>query len=142
MAKGFVAKIEITINVAPEKVWEALTKPEMVKQYLFGTNLVTDWTVGGPIIYKGEWEGRPYEDKGKVLEFVPHARIVSTYWSNMSGLPDVPENYNTIVTELEEVNGGTKLTLTQDNNATEEKRDHSQKNWTMVLEKMKEILEK
>lgn len=141
-SKGLVAKIEITIKAEPEKVWEALTKPEIVKEYLFGTNLVTDWTVGGPIIYKGEWEGKPYEDKGTVLEFTPTTKMVSTYWSVMSGLPDVPENYNTITYELEAVDGGTKLTLLQDNNATEEKRDHSQKNWTMVLEKMKEILEK
>ncbi|MBI5530496.1 MAG: SRPBCC domain-containing protein [Candidatus Doudnabacteria bacterium] len=141
-AKGLVAKVELTIKATPEKVWEALTKPEIVKQYLFGTNLVTDWTIGGPIVYRGEWEGKTYEDKGTVLEFIPNKKMVSTYWSSMGGLPDSPENYNTITTELTEIEGGTKVTLLQDNNATEEKRDHSQKNWTMVMEKMKEILEK
>ncbi len=142
MPKGFIAKIEFTINATPEKVWEALTKPEIVKEYLFGTNLVTDWVVGGPISYQGEWEGKPYEDKGTVLEFTPPSKIVSTYWSSMGGLPDAPENYNTLTYELESVDGGTKLTLLQDNNSTEEKRDHSQRNWTLVLNKMKEILEK
>ena len=142
MSKGFIAKIELTINATPEKVWEALTKPEIVKEYLFGTNLVTDWSVGGPISYQGEWEGKAYEDKGTVLEFTPPSKMVSTYCSTMGGLPDAPENYNTLTYELESVDGGTKLTLLQDNNSTEEKRDHSQQNWTMVLNKMKEILEK
>ncbi len=142
MHKGLIAKIELVINAPPEKIWEALTKPEIVKEYLFGTNLVTDWAVGGSISYQGEWDGKPYEDKGTVLEFVPHAKMVSTYWSSMGGLPDEPENYNTLTYELESVGSGTKLTLLQDNNSTEEKRVHSQQNWTMVLNKMKEILEK
>ena len=76
MAKGHVAKAEIEINASKENVWHALTDPEMIKQYLFGTTVTTDWKVGSPITYQGEWEGKKYEDKGKILEFEKEKKIV------------------------------------------------------------------
>ena len=58
MNETFIAKTSITINAPKSKVWDALTKPELIKQYLFGTEVTTDWQVGSPIIYKGIWEGK------------------------------------------------------------------------------------
>jgi uncharacterized protein YndB with AHSA1/START domain len=141
MDKGLVAKAEIVIKASPAKVWEALTKPELIKQYLFGTEAVSDWRAGSPIAYKGVWQGTPYEDKGQVLRAEPGRLLASTYWSSMSGLPDAPENYNTVTYELTPADGGTKLTVTQDNNSTEESRGHSEKNWTLVLQGLKRLLE-
>jgi uncharacterized protein YndB with AHSA1/START domain len=114
----------------------------MVKEYLFGTQVESDWKVGSPITYKGEWQGKKYEDKGKILELEPNKKLVSTYWSSMSGKPDTPENYQTVAYELSPDGDGTKLTITQDNNATEEGKEHSESNWNGVLVKMKELLEK
>ena len=54
----------IDVNAPAAKVWEALTNPEIVKKYFFGTNVKTDWKVGSPIIWEGEWEGKSYRDKG------------------------------------------------------------------------------
>jgi uncharacterized protein YndB with AHSA1/START domain len=123
-------------------VWDALTKPELIKQYLFGTDVTTDWKVGSPITYKGEWKGKPYEDKGKILEVEPGKRLVSTFWSSQAGLPDTPENYNTIRYELSPAGDGTRLTITQDNNADEEAASHSEQNWRTVLDGMKKLLER
>jgi len=53
----------------------------------------------------------------------------------------VPENYNTVTYELSGANGGTKLTITQDNNESEESAQHSEQNWNAVLAKMKQLLE-
>lgn len=53
MNHPFVAKATSTINAPAAKVWEALTKPDMIKQYLFGTKVTTDWRVGRPITYEG-----------------------------------------------------------------------------------------
>lgn len=136
-----IATSTIKVNAPASKVWEALTNPDMVKQYFFGTNLKTDWKVGGPISYSGEWQGKAYEDKGTVLEFVPEKRMVSTYWSSMGGLPDVPENYKTITTELYEENGVTTVTISQDNNETAESAKHSEGNWGMVLAGLKKLVE-
>jgi uncharacterized protein YndB with AHSA1/START domain len=142
MNETFIAKTSITINAPKSKVWDALTKPELIKQYLFGTEVTTDWQVGSPIIYKGIWEGKAYEDKGKVLENEPEKLLVSTFWSALSGKPDLPENYQTVRYELASDGSGTRLSLTQDNNASQEEADHAEQNWNMVMTGMKKLLEK
>ncbi len=142
MTKGLTAKAEIVINAPTSKVWEALVTPEIIKKYMFGTEAVSDFKQGSSIIYRGEWEGKKYEDKGKILEVVPEKLFVSTYWSSMGGRPDTEENYSTVIYELSGNSGYTKLAITQDNNLTEESRAHSEKNWNMVLQLIKDLLEK
>ena len=141
MSKPFVAKATVAINAPTSRVWDALTKPDLIKQYLFGTEVTTDWRVGSPITYEGTWEGKAYKDKGKVLQVEPGKLLVSTFWSSLSGSPDVPENYQTVRYELSAEGGGTRLTVVQDNNATREDANHSEQNWKMVLSGMKELLE-
>jgi len=141
MNNTFVAKATITINAPAARVWDALTQPELIKRYLFGTQVTTDWRVGSPIVYEGTWEGKAYRDKGKVLQVEPGKLLVSTFWSSLSGLPDVPENYQTVRYELSTEGSGTRLTVSQDNNATQEDANHSAQNWNMVLDGIKSLLE-
>ena len=136
-----IAKATITINAPTSKVWDALVKPELIKQYLFGTEVTTDWKVGSPIKYKGVWQGKAYEDKGRVVQFVPGKLIVSTFWSSLEGLPDTPENYKTVRYELTGQGNQTQLTITQDNNDSEEAARHSEQNWQMVLGGIKKVVE-
>ena len=142
MPKGFVARKSIIIQVPPARVWEALTKPELIKQVMFGTEVISDWQVGSTIAYKGNWQGRSYEDKGKILQMIPGRLFQSTYWSSMGGFEDKPENYATVTYELEAKDRSTQLTVSQDNNDSEEAREHSEKNWETVLQTMKRLLEK
>ena len=114
----------------------------MIKQYLFGTNVVTNWKVGSTILYRGVWQGKPYEDKGKILQLIPEKRFQSTFWSSLAGKEDKPENYNTVTYELEAKNHDTVVTVSEDNVLSEEERVHSEGNWRMVLEAMKKMLEK
>ena len=141
MNNTFVAKATIAINAPAARVWDALTQPEIIKRYLFGTQVTTDWRVGSPIVYEGTWEGKAYQDKGKVLQVEPGKLLVSTFWSSLSGLPDVPENYQTVRYELSAEGSGTRLTVMQDNNATQEDANHSAQNWNMVLDGIKKLLE-
>jgi uncharacterized protein YndB with AHSA1/START domain len=141
MDDTYIAAATVTINAPTSKVWDALTQPELIKQYLFGTEVTTDWRVGSPITYRGTWEGQEYEDRGKILQIEPGKLLVSTYWSAFSGLPDVPENYQTVRYELAAEGSGTRLTITQDNNATQEAASHSEQNWKMVLDGLKKLLE-
>lgn len=141
MSKAHIAKATITIDAPASKVWDALTKPELIKQYLFGTQVSTDWRVGSPITYRGEWQGKAYEDKGKIVEIEPGRRLVSTFWSSLGGLPDSPENYNTVRYELSPEGAGTRLSITQDNNASQEAASHSEQNWRMVLDGIKKLVE-
>jgi uncharacterized protein YndB with AHSA1/START domain len=136
-----IAKATATINAPASKVWDALVKPELIKQYLYGTDVTTDWKVGSPITYKGVWQGKAYEDKGKVVQFVPGKLIVSTFWSSLESLPDTPENYKTVRYELAGQGNQTLLTITQDNNASEADARHSEQNWQMVLGGIKKLLE-
>ena len=143
MSRGFEAVKTVTIDAPRSDVWDALTKPEKVKQYMHGTNLTTDWKQGSPISWKGEWKGKAYEDKGEVLEVEPQKRLQYTHWSPMGGSEDKPENYHTVTYELAGDNGKTALTLTQDNNATQEEADKmAEDNWGPVLEGLKQVAEK
>jgi uncharacterized protein YndB with AHSA1/START domain len=142
MKTDHVAKAAITIRAEVEKVWDALTNPALITQYLFGTVAHSEWKKGSPITYKGVWEGKAYEDKGVILDIVPNTRLVSTYWSSMSGKPDTPDQYNTVTWEIAHANGETTLRVTQDNNPTQESADHSASNWASVLKSVKALLEK
>ena len=141
MDDKFIARAKTTINAPASNVWEALTKPELIKQYMFGTDVISDWKVGSPIIYRGEWQGKPFEDKGKILEVKPGKSLVSTHWSPLSGVPDSPENYHTVTYTLSEKEGKTEVTLTQDNNASEEEKAHSEQNWNQMLDGLKKLVE-
>ncbi len=141
MNENRIAKASVLINAPVSRVWEALTQPELIKQYLFGTEVTTDWQVGSPITYHGVWQGKTYTDKGKVLQVEPGRKIVSTFWSALSGVPDQPENYKTVQYELFNQGSATRLTVTQDNNSSEEEAQHSTQNWQGVLEGIKKLLE-
>ncbi len=141
MSDPSIAKVSTLIHAPVSEVWRALTDPELIRQYLFGTQAVTDWKIGSSIRWKGEWQGKTYEDKGTILKVVPERLLVNTYWSSMAGLPDTPENYKMVTYELEPVDGGTLLTLTQDNNTSEEDKTHSEQNWKMVLDGLKKLVE-
>ncbi len=139
----FTAQSEAVINAPASLVWQALTDPALVKQWLFGTDMtVTEWRVGGQIRYRGEWEGKTYEDKGEILAIEPEKKLVATYWSSMSGTADAPENYQTVSYILTPDGSGTKLQIIQDNNKDAKSAEHSAGNWKMVLDNMKKIIEK
>ena len=136
-----ISKASTTINAHAEKVWDALTNPEIVKQYFFGTNQQSDWKVGSDITWTGEWEGKHYRDKGKILDIVPGKRLQYTYFSSMTGEADKPENYRTVTFDLGANGKSTEITITQDNNKSEESRAHSEQNWKMILGEMMKLLE-
>jgi uncharacterized protein YndB with AHSA1/START domain len=141
MREDFIAKVDIFLEAPRAKVWEALTDPDQVARYLHGTHVESDWKVGGPISWKGEWNGRRYEDRGRILEVEPPHRLATTYWSSLSGQPDVPEHHKVLRHVLYEERGGTRLVLTTENNATAQEARHAEENWRGVLGTLKAILE-
>lgn len=141
MKNTLIAQAHITTNAPIAKVWDALVNPEMIKRYMFGTNAVSDWKEGSPIVWKGEWEGKPYEDKGMILQLKPERVLQYSHFSPLSGQADVPTNYHTVTIELSSEEKGTLLLLSQDNNSTEEDREHSEKMWGMMLTGIKKVLE-
>lgn len=142
MAETYVATSSITIDAPRDRVWAVLTDPDAAREFMFGTELETDWTVGGPIRWRGVWEGRPYEDHGVILEFEPDRRLVNTHFSPLGSEDDVPENHHTLTWTLDDADGGTLLTLSQDNNRTPEAAEHSQGMWDGLVAKVKELAER
>lgn len=141
MKSDISVKVSTVINRPISNVWEAFTNPEIIKQYFFGTNTITDWKVGSPIIFRGEWQGKSYEDKGTILRYEQNKILQYKYWSSMSGIDDKPENYVTITYFLSSENGKTTFTISQENIPNEKMKEHSEQNWKKVLNSLKNLLE-
>jgi uncharacterized protein YndB with AHSA1/START domain len=138
---NLVATAEIDITAAVEQVWSALTDPAQIKKYFFGTEVETDWQTGSPIVWKGEYEGKAYQDKGTILEIEPNKLLKVTHFSPMSGQPDVPESYHTVTYELQERAGIVHLALKQDNNGSEDEAEQASATWAAMLAGLKDTVE-
>jgi uncharacterized protein YndB with AHSA1/START domain len=140
------SQVRTTVNAPPATVWKALTTTSTFKQFFFGSDVSTDWRVGSPITFRGNWKGKPYEDKGTIQTFDASKRLAFTHWSPLSGMEDRPENYHIVTFELRPAGDGTEVVLIQTNQndaepLTEENRKEYAKNWTMVLDGLKKIVE-
>jgi uncharacterized protein YndB with AHSA1/START domain len=141
------AEAAVDIDAPPVEVWTSLTDPQRIKEYYLGADVETDWEVGSPITFKGEWEGKAYDDKGEILTFEPERNLAYSHWSPMGGKPDAPEHYHVVDIALEERDGGTRVTLRQSNlqgGATEEdrsNREHYEKTWKQMLDGLKQTTE-
>lgn len=135
------AEATILTTADRDAVWRALTDPEIIARYLYGTHVESEWRVGSPIVYRGEWEGKPYEDHGTILEFVPGERLVSSYYSPLSGKPDVPESYQDVAYALRPEGSGMRVTVTQSGCADRAEADRMSSNWAMTLEGLRTAVE-
>jgi uncharacterized protein YndB with AHSA1/START domain len=142
MGQELALSKSIRINASLAKVWEALTNPDLIKIYFFGTECISDWKKGSPLLFRGIWEGNSYEDKGAILDIQKEKFIMYNYWSSFSGTEDIPENYAVIRYELSNDHEATKLTVIQEGFKTQDALDHSEKNWGYVMNSLKELVEK
>lgn len=132
----------ITINATALAVWDALTNPEKIKIYLFGTETITNWKVGSQIVFQGNYDGHVYKDKGNVLEIKENELLKYNYWSSMSGTEDKIENYFIVTYTIEKLGeGNVKFTWHQAGFPTEERRKHTENGLTAMLEGIKKIAE-
>jgi uncharacterized protein YndB with AHSA1/START domain len=141
MAQELTLRKSIHIKAPIEKVWDALTNPELIKIYFFGTECISDWKKGSPIFYRGVYEGKPYEDKGNILDIEHEKFILYNYWSSFSGTEDIPANYSVIRYELLPDNLETTFTVIQEGFTTQEAHDHSDTNWGYIMSGLKKMFE-
>ena len=104
----------INIVAPTRKVWLALTVPELVKQWQYGSDLLTTWEVGTPIVFRNEWNGQVFEQKGTVVEFSPESRLKYSLFFPRADLEDIPENHFFMTYELTESEGRTSLLVRQE----------------------------
>ena len=141
MSCGLSTRASITIEASASRVWEALTTVHLIKQWFFGVDTETDWSEGSPIVHRGEYQGRPYEDKGTIVRIEPGRLLVHTHWSSVSGQPDSSENYQEVSWALSDRDGTTELTVTEVNLPSEEAKAVSEQGWRTVLAALKDLLE-
>lgn len=139
MQTNHQSRYQAVIKASKEKVWEALTNPEMVRQYFFGSNQESDWKVGSPIVWTGVYEGTNYLDKGIVLEFLPYEKISYSYLSSWTRLEDKPENYLLVSYQLNSIAADTELIITQ-TNYDEERAKVSVEHWGVVIDGLKKLV--
>jgi uncharacterized protein YndB with AHSA1/START domain len=132
----------ITIHAPVAKVWEALTNPDIIKLYLYGTRTTTDWKVGSDISFEGDYEGQTYKDKGIVREHIPLQRLSYRYWSGFSGAPDIPENYSLVTYSVKATaDNTTEFTWDQQGFASEKGYEHSKNGMAAFMQSIKKIIE-
>ena len=106
----------IIITASTEKVWDTITKPELVKLWQYGSDLLTTWEIGSDIKFRTEWQDKVFEQWGKVLEFRPNELVKYSLFAPRPGLEDKLENYFTMMYSLTDDDGKTKLEIIQEDN--------------------------
>jgi uncharacterized protein YndB with AHSA1/START domain len=142
MSEEFSVKKTVILHAPAYDVWRALIDPRLIKEYFFAVYVSGDWKEGNTIAYKGEWQGKKYESKAKVLQMEDQRLLRYSYWSNMSGLPDIPQHYHIITYFLQKEEENTVLTMTEENLAGQEMMQRSSRLWDEVFEKLQNLLEK
>lgn len=143
MDKNLIASSIINIQSTPKKVWDVLTNPQKIKEYLFGTEVLTDWNIGSSIVFQGEYNGQQYKDKGNVIENKKNELLKYDYWSGFSGLEDKPENYFLVTYKIESLDeNSVNFTWHQQGFSSEEGKFHTEQGLQSMLEKIKELSEK
>jgi uncharacterized protein YndB with AHSA1/START domain len=136
-----VAHAEVDIAAPAGEVWDALTDPTAIARFMFGAKVETDWEEGSPITWTGEYDGTPFQDKGEIVEVVPNERLRMTHFSPLTGEDDEPENYHTLDYRLSPAGDGTRVTLDQDGNDSEEQAAQFASNWQGTLDQLKAYVE-
>jgi uncharacterized protein YndB with AHSA1/START domain/DNA-binding transcriptional ArsR family regulator len=140
---GTMEKVyEIYIKTTPERLWQAITDPDLRRKYTFGVGVYSDWTPGSA--YQGRTTdmtiapGMPISE-GENVEVVPPTRLVQTFralWSD-----DVKaEGTSRVTWEIEAVGDSCRLTVTHDRLRTGA-NEELYGGWPMVLSGLKTLLE-
>ena len=137
-----VARAETTIKAPLEIVWRTLTTSGSDPEIMFGSEIVSDWTVGSTIVWRGQWQGKTFEDKGVILAVDPLHTLSHSHFSPMTGLPDQPENYHIVTYTLVSEGDSTRVVVEQDNNRTSEAAVESGKNWEIMLAGLRNVSER
>ena len=135
----------ITINAPPSAVWQALTNPDLLREWRTpdkASTVTAEWRTGGPIVFEGTWDRRKYLDRGTILAFDPQTTLRYNFWSKLSRLPDTPENYTVVEFTLSPTQTATTLTLTHTNFQNEAIYGHANFYWATALHRIKQLLEK
>jgi uncharacterized protein YndB with AHSA1/START domain len=130
---------EVYIRTTPEKLWEAITRPEMTRHYYYGNLVESDWKVGSPVRLKTD-DGKLSID-GKVLEVVPPFKLVTTF-SAVHNAETAKDRPSRVTWEIEPRGEVCRLTLTHDDfDGITATYKQVEMGWNPLLSGLKTLLE-
>ena len=135
--RGTMSVFEIYIKTTPERLWEAITDPEMRAKYSFGVKTQSDWTPGSS--YNSSVPGVIDIAAGENLEVDPPRRLVQSFtalWSDEVK----SEGASRVTWEIEPVGSSCRLTVTHDQ-LREGANSELYGGWPMILSGLKTLLE-
>ncbi|MBK8503539.1 MAG: SRPBCC domain-containing protein [Saprospiraceae bacterium] len=146
IAKTLFTENEIVIGAPVREVWDLLVNPEKTKLYMFGCEVVSDWIIGNPVLWKGSTDDVIYV-KGNLVALDPEKRFAYTVIDPQGTYEDIPTNYLTVTYDVAPEGSHTRFRVTQGDYssvAEGEKRFRDSTDsggWQSVLEKIKELAE-
>jgi uncharacterized protein YndB with AHSA1/START domain len=136
-----VSGAEITINAPIDTVWHAITNSKIA--LMPSTSVESDWEVGDPITFEGEFNGNHFKDYGEITAKDEGKSVAFSHWSKT---PERPDNYHVVRYELADKVDATTVKLTQTNVGDKVDIDartkaEFDKNWDMMLKHLKKSAE-
>lgn len=138
MSQGQPGTYEIDIQAPAERVWQALTDPELTQQYYFNTRVETDWNQGSEIKYRNLQGNIDLE--GEILEYDPPRRLVTTFRPTWA--PQMSTAPSTVSWEV--TPSGTTSTLRLRHEGLDQMgqmADMIHNSWLQTLSSLKSLLE-
>ena len=144
MAETFVGHASVTINTSRAHVWDALVNPETIKRYMPVTSAVSDWRENSPIVWRSEFQDKPFEVRGTILRSDPEHLLEYDHSLPIfrgSGRGHSSASYRRVTIELQGEGAQTHISVTEQGNKTRREFEHFEGSWRMVLNGMKAFLE-
>lgn len=143
MPDQLVFRSSIRINATASKVWSVLTKPKMMKRFMFGGEAISDWKVGSPLVWR--MEGTEKVLKGIIVAYEPGKRLSYTIIDPSAPYPDIPKNYTTVTFDLTEDHDQTTVSISDGDFSIvadgKKRYERTVQGWSEALKKLKEVAE-
>lgn len=143
------------IHTTPERLWQALTEPEFIRNYFDGGGPESDWRVGSPIRWKMHRDDENHDWGQRVLEAEPYRRLAYSWhnyqpemaamfgWSEEHLAELQKESLSKVSFTIEPAGPVVKLTVLHDGfEPDSEMLNGISQGWPMILSKLKTVLEK
>jgi uncharacterized protein YndB with AHSA1/START domain len=133
--------VATVITADIETVWDLLVNPTKTSQLFWGSTVESDFKVGSPIMWKGLWDGKPFEDRGTIKGVQRNALLQYTHWSTATSTAEDEASHNLLTFRLSQEKDGVRVVMEHQNIATLQMKEHSEGMWKQLLATMKKMAE-